>query len=145
MKPAAPTVLRLPAAAPADADDIDDYAAAPPAPGAAVSPRPAAAAQLREPADPTPYAALLVGALALTLWLGFQTVQLVQDRQALRQARSAQQPLIDNALRARAALDALAADTKRLADSGHPHARTVVEGLARRGVTINAAEVTTQN
>jgi hypothetical protein len=44
---------------------------------------------------------------------------------------------VDNAGKLRASLDALAADTQRLADTGNANAALLVAELKKRGITIN--------
>ena len=80
---------------------------------------------------------LLLGGLAVLGWLGFQVWQFNVERQALQAAYASQQQTVDGAAKLRASLDTLAADTQRLADAGNPNARTLVEELKKRGVTIN--------
>lgn len=80
---------------------------------------------------------LLLGLLALAVWLGLQVWQLATDRESLQAAHAAQQPTVDNAAKLRTSLDALAADTQRLADAGNPNAKLLVDELKKRGVTIN--------
>ena len=70
-------------------------------------------------------------------WLGFQAQQLAAERQALQTAYASQQQTVDNSAKLRASLDTLAADTQRLADSGNPNARALVDELKKRGVTIS--------
>ena len=98
--------------------------------------------ELAREATPTPvrspFLPLLLAAMALLGWIGFQTWQLFTDRQALLAAHANQQQTVDNAGKLRATLDALAADTLRLADAGNASARLLVEELKKRGVTINA-------
>ena len=89
-----------------------------------------------------PYSAfvpLLLGGVALAGWLVFQAVQLNAERQTLQTAFASQQQTVDSAAKLRATLDTLAADTQRLADSGNPTARTLVDELKKRGVTISTA------
>ena len=81
----------------------------------------------------------LLFALAFTGWLGFQTVQLVGERQQLAAARLNLDPLESNATKLRTALDALATATAKLATDGNANARVIVEELRKRGVTINPA------
>ncbi len=78
-------------------------------------------------------------ALAFAGWLGFQTVQLVGERQALAAARAALDPMELNATKLRTALDALATATAKLATDGNANARVIVDELRKRGVTINPA------
>ena len=82
---------------------------------------------------------LLLGGLALLGWLGFQAWQMLAERQALQAAFTSQQQTVDSAGKLRATLDTLAADTQRLADSGNPTARTLIDELKKRGVTISTA------
>lgn len=77
-------------------------------------------------------------ALSLLVVLGHHAWQAEQDRQALVAAHAGQQQTVDNATRLRGSLDALAADTQRLADAGNPNARVLVEELRKRGITIHA-------
>lgn len=90
----------------------------------------------------SPFVPVLLGTLALLGWLGFQTQQLLNERQALQAAYLSQQQTVDNAGKLRASLDALAADTQRMADSGNPNARLLVNELRKRGITINPAAST---
>ena len=80
---------------------------------------------------------LLLGGLAVLGWLGFQAWQFYGERQALQAAYASQQQTVDGAAKLRASLDTLAADTQRLADAGNPNARTLVDELKKRGVTIS--------
>lgn len=82
---------------------------------------------------------LLLGLLALAVWLGQQLWQLAADRESLVAAHAAQQTPVDSATKLRASLDALAADTQRLADAGNANAGALVEELRRRGITISTA------
>lgn len=86
----------------------------------------------------------LLGLLALAGTLGFQTWQLVSDRAALQAAHAGQQQTVDSAGKLRTSLDALAADTQRLADTGNANAALLVAELKKRGITINAAATATK-
>ncbi len=81
---------------------------------------------------------VLLCSLALAGWLGSQLFWQVQERQALQAALVSQQQTVDNAGKLRASLDALAADTQRLADAGNASAGVLVAELRKRGITINA-------
>ena len=76
-------------------------------------------------------------ALAFVGWLGFQTAQLIGERQALTTARANLDPMELNATKLRTALDALASATAKLATDGNANARVIVDELRKRGVTIN--------
>lgn len=81
---------------------------------------------------------VLLATLALLLGLGWQCYLLLAERDGLQGAHTAQQLTVDNAGKLRGSLDALAADTQRLADAGNPNAALLVAELRRRGITINA-------
>ncbi len=111
------------------------------------TPTPQAAGRFHEPPATGPvvekparsgFVPILLTTLAVLGWLGFQTLQLLEDRDTIQAARVAQQQTVDNAGKMRASLDALAADTQRMAETGNVNARTLVEELEKRGVTINA-------
>lgn len=106
--------------------------------GARVTPSAAAAAQAK-PGQHSAFVPLVLGGVALLGSMAFQSYQLLGDRQALQAAHAGQQQTVDNAGKLRASLDALAADTQRMADAGNTSARLLVEELKKRGVTINAA------
>jgi hypothetical protein len=89
------------------------------------------------PAGRSPFVPLALLSLALTAWLAFQTWNLATERSILATAYTNQQPQIDQATKMRAALDTLAATTRRLAGEGSAAAQAVVDELGRRGVTIN--------
>jgi len=91
----------------------------------------------RETRTSSPFVPILVVALALVLWFGFQTVMLVRESSALSTARDNQEAQVQAANKVRQALDAVARDTAKLADKGNPNARLIVEELRKRGVTIN--------
>jgi len=86
-----------------------------------------------------PFIPVALLALGFIAWLGFQTWNLVGERSQLGLAHAAQQPQVDQAIKLRAALDTLAVTTQRLAGEGSAAARTVVDELGKRGVTINPA------
>lgn len=95
-----------------------------------------------EPVRAGPFVPLLLAVLALTGWFALQTWLLVEERAALTSALAGQQPTVDNSAKLRQSLDAIAADTQRLAEAGNPNARLLVEELRRRGVTIKASAET---
>lgn len=85
----------------------------------------------------SPYAPVLLVALALTAWFGFQAFALVRERQQLAQLRSVQDGPVEAAAKVRASLDSVATATALLVDRGNASARGMVEELRRRGITIN--------
>jgi hypothetical protein len=96
-----------------------------------------------QPAAPSLFVPVLLATLALLGWLVFQTLQLAKEREALQSAFASQQQTVDNAAKLRASLDAVAADTQRLADSGNPNAKLLVDELRKRGITISTTATAT--
>jgi hypothetical protein len=84
-----------------------------------------------------PFVPLLLGGLGLAAWFGLQTWLQIEEGSALKTAHASQQQTVDNASKLRQSLDAIAADTQRLADAGNPSARLLVDELRKRGITIN--------
>jgi hypothetical protein len=82
---------------------------------------------------------LLLALATLLLWFGFQSHQLIKDLDNLRNLKSSQDAIYANAQKMRTQLEAIAADTARLAQAGNPHATQVVNALRARGITINPA------
>ena len=85
---------------------------------------------------------LLLGLITLVLWFGFQTTQLLKERDTLSTLRNNQTALYDTAQKMRTQLDAIAGETARLAQKGNPHATEIINTLKARGITIdpNAAQ-----
>jgi len=131
--------------------DAAEAAVAPPSGAAATDPVPALAAAIVNPpgdAIVNPPGDAVVGGYgvfwpvllaiaAFLAWTGFQTVQLVSERTALSASNEQQEPLMQKSAKLRQSLDAIAAQTQRLAEQGNPNARVLVEELRKRGVTIN--------
>lgn len=80
---------------------------------------------------------VLIIVIGLLVWSGFQTVQLAKERQNVKTAHANQETVIVNAKKMRNQLDAIAANTKRLADQGNPNAQLIVQQLAKNGIDIN--------
>lgn len=75
--------------------------------------------------------------MATASWSRFQTYQLVLEHEALKKLHANQEAPVQNAVKLRAQLDGIAADTQRLADPGNANAQAIVNELRRRGVSIN--------
>ncbi|WP_374682985.1 hypothetical protein [Accumulibacter sp.] len=93
---------------------------------------------MNEPQQTNFFLPVLLIALALVVWFGFQASQLNQERAQLASLRSNQDSTYTNAQKMRAQLDSLAAGTQKLAGAGNRNAQTVVNALQQRGITINA-------
>jgi hypothetical protein len=87
----------------------------------------------------SPFLPCALLATAFVVWLAFQTWSLLGERSQLSLAHATQESPTAQAKNLRAALDTLAVTTQRLAGEGSVSARTVVDELAKRGVTINPA------
>jgi uncharacterized membrane protein len=88
-------------------------------------------------AEKSAFPALLIALLALIGWFSFQAIQLFEERNALADSHQAQEQQMQNASKMRASLDAMASETARLAQQGNASARTLIDELRKRGVTIN--------
>ena len=98
----------------------------------------AAPAKIPAPAaTASAFVPLLLCTLTLLGWFAFQTAVLLGDREVLQASRDAQQATVDNAGKLRGSLDALAADTQRMAEAGNPNAALLVTELRKRGITIS--------
>lgn len=84
-----------------------------------------------------PFLPLLLLAIAVIGWSGFQTTQLVIERSSLREAISNQEVQVDQSARLRQRLESLANRIALLARSGNANATIVVEELRKRGITLN--------
>src|SRR5262245_45780821 len=76
-------------------------------------------------------------AVTLFLWVGFQTTQLITERQTLQTLWQGQEAQVQSSQKLRASLDAIASGTGKLAQQGNPSAKLIVDELKKRGVTIN--------
>lgn len=75
--------------------------------------------------------------LASVVWTGFQTIQLVRERETLRTIRTNQETPVQEATKLRTQLDAIARGTAELANQGNPNAKTIISELQKRGITVN--------
>ncbi len=80
---------------------------------------------------------MLLLALAVVGGIGVQTLLLARENQQLALARTGLQAQEQVAVKLRAALDALATSTAKLAADGNVNARKVVDDLRSRGITID--------
>jgi hypothetical protein len=77
---------------------------------------------------------LLLTLGALTLYFGFQTWQLLNERNNLAVVKSSQEAAIQEAQKVQTQFKTLVAKTSELADKGHAGAKMVMEELLKRGV-----------
>jgi hypothetical protein len=79
---------------------------------------------------------LAILATAFFLLVGFQTTQLIRERDNLLAARVSQEPTLQQAAKLRQQIDTLVGKTAQLANDGDAGARTVVDELRRQGITL---------
>ena len=96
--------------------------------------------QTRDGAHYGVFAPLLLGLITLVLWFGFQTLQLVKERENLTALRTNQTAIYGNAQKMRTQLDAIAAETAKLAQAGNTNAALIVNALKQRGITIDPSK-----
>lgn len=83
-----------------------------------------------------PFLPILLLAVAVVSWSGFQTTQLVIERSKLREAISSQEAQMDQSGKLRERLQSLAGRVAKLARDGNANATIVVEELRKRGITL---------
>ena len=91
------------------------------------------------PAGRSPFAPMLLLAIAFVAWLGFQATQQIGERRQLAELQTSLDPQEIAARKVRTSLDAVATSTAKLAADGDASARVIVEELRKRGITINNA------
>jgi hypothetical protein len=84
-----------------------------------------------------PFLPVLLLALAVAGWSGFQTAQLLKERDNMRATIAAQEKNVQDSKKLRDALDTVAREVAQLADGGNQNAKLIVDELRKRGVTIN--------
>ena len=80
---------------------------------------------------------LILVVLSLFVLMAFETGQAVYDRGALAELRRSQEPTVQEALKLRRQLEALAGQTARLAADGDEGAKKVVEEMKRQGIALS--------
>jgi hypothetical protein len=68
--------------------------------------------------------------------VAFQTYELVRDRMALMNVRTQQQANVQQSVRVRQQLNAIATGISRLADSGDQNAKTIIDSLRAQGISV---------
>lgn len=82
---------------------------------------------------------LILTIVALLVWFGFQTAQLVTERSQLSSMKGNLEGAMKESVKARAQLELFITKTAELANQGNASAKTVVEELQKRGIPIGAA------
>jgi hypothetical protein len=81
---------------------------------------------------------LILTILALFLLMALQTFQSFRDRATLQTVRAGQDKTIENAVRLRREMDALAGKTAKLAAEGDEGAKGVVALMKQQGVVLTS-------
>jgi hypothetical protein len=76
--------------------------------------------------------------VAFFVLVGFETGYAIHDREALADQKRSQEPTVQEAIRLRKQLEALAGKTAQLAVDGDEGAKTVVDQMKRQGITLSA-------
>lgn len=84
---------------------------------------------------------LLVGLITLVVWFGFQTGQLIKERETLANLQANQATIYNNAQKMRTQLDTIAGELARLAQAGNPNAAQMIQALNARGISIDPSKV----
>ena len=75
--------------------------------------------------------------VSLFVLMAFETAEAIRDRGALSNLRRSQGATVEEGIKLRQQLEALAAGTAKLAADGDEGAKTVVDQMKRQGVTLN--------
>jgi hypothetical protein len=97
----------------------------------------------REPAiavKPALSLPFIITLVALLLYFGFQTLQLMMERSNLAMVKSNQDAALQEAQKVQEQFKALVTKTNQLAEQGHAGARMVMEGLQRQGFGVPSPE-----
>ena len=76
-------------------------------------------------------------ALTILVMVGFQTLQLAKEREALSARQAALVSPLQEVQTVRQQLEAIARDTAVLASQGNANAQQIVAALKKSGITIN--------
>ena len=69
--------------------------------------------------------------------MAFQIFQAIEDRETLSALQRSQQSNLEQAIKTRQQLEALAGETARLAAGGHENAQAIVDEMKKQGVTLS--------
>lgn len=84
-----------------------------------------------------PFLPVLLLALSVVGWSGFQATQLLIERNSLYEAISAQETQMVQSATLRQKLQSLAGRVAKLAKGGNANATLIVEELRKRGITLS--------
>lgn len=88
----------------------------------------------------SPFVPLLLVILTLGIMVGFQSIQLMRERQLLHSRIENQDAPLEEARKVRTQFEAVVKNTYQLAEQGNQNAAAVIERLKQAGVNINKPE-----
>jgi hypothetical protein len=80
--------------------------------------------------------------IALVVWFGYQTLQLVSERANLGEARGHQEAAMQEAQKLRTQFESLVSKLSELANKGHAGAKLVIDELQKRGMAAQPETMT---
>jgi hypothetical protein len=80
---------------------------------------------------------VILAVVSLFVLMAFETGEAIHDRGALSDLRRSQEATVQEAVKLRQQLEALAGGTAKLAADGDEGAKAVVDQMKRQGVTLN--------
>jgi hypothetical protein len=81
---------------------------------------------------------VLIVAASFFVLMAFETSYTIHDRDALAEQQRVQEPAVQEAIKLRQKLEALAGKTAQLAAEGDEGAKAVVDQMKRQGITMSA-------
>jgi hypothetical protein len=81
---------------------------------------------------------ILIVAASFFVLMAFETGYTIHDRDALAEQQRLQEPALQEAIKLRQKLEALAGKTAQLAADGDEGAKAIVDQMKRQGITISA-------
>jgi len=82
---------------------------------------------------------LILTMVSILIWFGFQTVQLLVERNNLATVKANFESAMQESQKMQAQLQSLIGKTAELAQQGNPAAKAAVEELEKRGIPIKGA------
>jgi hypothetical protein len=81
---------------------------------------------------------IVLVALSFFVLMSFETGYAIHDRDALAEQSRLQEPIVQEAVKLRQKLEALAGKTAQFAAEGDEGAKSIVEQMKRQGITLSA-------
>lgn len=81
---------------------------------------------------------LALSLLAMLIWAGFQTSQMVRERGNLKQVYANQETPLQAAYKVRKQMDVIGSGILKLASQGNDNAKMIIRALAARGISIDS-------